>query len=58
MMKFEVKLKKREFELKIDSEVILETIMLSEVVDKIEQYLKMRYLPAKKKNLFDKFMEQ
>lgn len=61
-MKIEVNQRKdKKFELKIGDEEILVHEKLSAVVNKIEQYLKMRFLPEEQKGgvigLFDKVMK-
>ena len=56
-MKFEVKMEKNLFVLSIDGERILENQKLSTVVNKIEDYLKIRYLPEREKKGFSKVLD-
>ena len=50
-----VKNKTRQYELYIQRELILRTEQLSDIVNKIEEYLKMRYLPTQKKGFLGMF---
>jgi hypothetical protein len=56
-MKFEVTMDRGLFILKIDNEKILENQKLSIIVNKIEDYLKIRYLPEREKKGVDKFFD-
>lgn len=49
-----LKLISGKYVLKINGETIIATEKLSEIVIKIEQYLKLKYLPPDDKNFFEK----